>query len=113
MTDISNLPNEDFCLKLEYKISKFFTTKSETKHNNYWCDGIIPEKIEKLGKGFWLIGKMFFGLSGQEHWDFRFRLTGINSKESVVDYNVLLNKCVGDKWIQYYPERKYCEILPK
>ncbi|MGN6438814.1 MAG: hypothetical protein ACTHMM_19880 [Agriterribacter sp.] len=67
--------NNDFCERLERKISEAFTNSGNEKAKHFWCDGVLLPTFENeysrkfVNDNRQIVMAAFIGLSGQDKYE--------------------------------------------
>jgi hypothetical protein len=90
----------DFCIFLEYEITKAFAHSTNNQLKYFWCDGVLlPNSESEYSKKFvndnrQIVMMAYSGLSGQEHYE----LTLLFGKKALSRYarDLDITECVPD-----------------
>jgi len=114
-TSIQAAFTEDFCIELEYHLSRAFHNCDDKKYKWHWCDGIdIPDCYNQPGKNPRHVFTMaWFGETGQHRYKTTIKL-GKRALENCRD-GLGLSECLPDDdsldWVTLDVENK--EIVLK
>lgn len=61
--------NENFCLVLEYHLSRAFSNSPDKQIKRFWCDGIlIPDELNQITTKGFIETKAWAGYTGQDNY---------------------------------------------
>ncbi|WP_127501969.1 hypothetical protein [Actinoplanes solisilvae] len=106
------MEEQDFWVRLEYRISAEFTGFDDKQLRWFWCDGLIPEEYDLAGSAPSIRGRAWCGADGQDRWRFTLILAPGTGTRERIDWPALLP---GDRltgWLSPDPEARTMIIDP-
>jgi hypothetical protein len=108
------MPEKDFWLTLEYRVSREFPDLQDDRARSLWCDGFIPEQTDLQATrpcihGHAWIGEI--GSSDQEQWSFTL-FVGQHRSEDEINWAALLPDDNMTGWLDPDPKTKTLTIDP-
>jgi hypothetical protein len=106
------MDEQDFWLRLEYRISAEFQGFEDKHLRWYGCDGLVAEEYDVLAAEPCIRGRAWCGPDGQEPWRFvLFVGSGMRSRDEI-DWSALLPGERTTGWLSPDPRNKTVVIDP-
>jgi hypothetical protein len=104
---------EDFWVRLEFRISGEFARFADRALRGNWCDGLIPEVYDLAGSSPLVRGRAYAGRSGQERWTFELLLGEHTAGATTeIDWAALVPADDVTGWLTPHLERRHLKIDP-
>ncbi|MEM1116790.1 MAG: hypothetical protein AAF845_15975 [Bacteroidota bacterium] len=74
----------------------------ESKHlRSFWCDGLVPERVEHRDGGVYMVGRAWIGRGPrfQEKWEFTLLLGGAGATRERANWTALLPTEEETEWL--------------
>jgi hypothetical protein len=106
------MDEDDFWVRLEFRICAEFQGFDDQQLRRNWCDGLVAEEYELLSPQPCIRGRAWCGSDGQEPWAFKLQVDPSARSRADIDWSAMLP---GDRltgWLSPDPQRKKMTIDP-
>jgi hypothetical protein len=101
---------QDFWVRLEFRICAEFAGFADVRLRRFWCDGLVAEEYDFAGPEPCIRGRAWCGGTGQEPWRFTLVITpGVGTREEI-DWSALLPSDGSTGWLSPHPEARSMTI---
>ena len=114
-TSLAQSFNKDFCIQLEYHLTRTLKELSNNKFERLWCDG-VKEPLHEPNKNAIILGQVvteaYIGLDGQDVYQMIIKLGPSSLEKFTVGLN-LINELPSEDhsgWLVVDPEEKKIQI---
>ncbi|MEV6595575.1 hypothetical protein AB0M36_01775 [Actinoplanes sp. NPDC051346] len=91
------MDEQDFWVRLEYRITAEFQGFADERLRRNWCDGLMAEECNFGGMKPSISGRAWCGTTGQDRWRFILVLPPGTDSYEQVDWSALLPSDRGDR----------------
>jgi hypothetical protein len=106
------MDEDDFWIRLEFRICAELQGFEDKHLRWYSCDGLIAEDYDLRGEQPCIRGKAWAGPDGQEPWRFILLVGPATRSREEIDWSALLPDDRTTGWLSPHPERKLMVIDP-
>ncbi|GIF72649.1 hypothetical protein [Asanoa siamensis] len=101
---------DDFWLRLEYRVSAEFRGFTDKDLRQFWCDGFVPEEYDLLAERPCIRGMAWCGPTGQDTWTFVLFLNPTVRHRDEIDWATLLPSDESTGWLTPDPTSRSLTI---
>jgi hypothetical protein len=104
----------EFWTKLEYRICREIGSLHVGEFRGLWCDGVIPEGLERFTDRCVVVGRAWMGRGArqQEKWRFEFVLPPGTMELERVNWHSLLPAEDMTGWLELHQSERLMRITP-
>ncbi|MBX7266479.1 hypothetical protein KIF24_10860 [Micromonospora sp. Llam7] len=106
------MDEQDFWLRLEFRICAEFQGFEDRHLRWYWCDGLVAEKYDLLTAAPCIRGRAWCGPGGQEPWRFVLHLSPGPRTRAEIPWAALLPGDRATGWLSPDTHNKTMLISP-
>ena len=89
----------EFWTRLEYRVSSELAQFDDNRLRFLWCDGFVPERVERRDDALFIVGHAWFGNDGQDQTPFALLLGSSNVSRETVNWAALLPNEDETEWL--------------
>ncbi|WFE47970.1 hypothetical protein [Verrucosispora sp. WMMD1129] len=106
------MDEQDFWVRLEFRICAEFRGFEDQHLRWYWCDGLVAEQYELLSAEPFIRGRAWCGPGGQERWRFVLRIGRGPRTRAEIPWPALLPSEQATGWLSADRRRRTMLISP-
>ncbi|MFB9852694.1 hypothetical protein ACFFMR_20160 [Micromonospora andamanensis] len=106
------MDEQDFWVRLEFRVCAEFQGFEDRHLRWYWCDGLVPEEYELLAAEPCIRGRAWCGPSGQEPWRFVLHIGRGARTRAEIPWAALLPSEGATGWLSPDPGSKTLLMSP-
>ena len=107
------MTEKDYFAALEYRICREMLGMRDVRLTYMWCDGILPEQAIPSDRPRRITGRVWFGSSGQECWDFVLMLGRSPVAREKIDWAKLMPPNDVTGWLSLDFKKRVMKIDPR